>query len=65
MKFISTIVVTFMLLISTSSAKTGDIYGGLQWFGLSAKYDVNNKVTAQGIVSVFGFSDLQYYQKNF
>lgn len=41
-----------------ATAKTGDMYLGLQWYGLSAKYDVNNKITAQAIAGLWGYAGL-------
>ena len=40
------------------SAKQGDKYLGLQWYGLSGKYDVTDKITAQGIFGLWGYSSL-------
>ena len=57
MKFIS-MVIAVVLLTSASSAKEGDIYAGLQWYGLSGKYDVTDKMTAQAIVGLWGYSGL-------
>ena len=58
MKFISAIIVAMVLFTSTSFAKQGDWYAGLQWYGLSGKYDMTNKLTAQGIVGLWGYSGL-------
>ena len=47
-----------LLLFSTKiNAKEGDFYAGLESYGLSAKYDVTNKVTAQGIIGVWGYQN--------
>jgi len=58
MKIVSSILVVLIFLTSSVSAKSGDMYLGLQWYGLSAKYDVTNKITAQGIVGLWGYSGL-------
>ena len=58
MKFISSLVVATALLTTTLSAKEGDTYLGLQWYGLSGKYDINDKVTAQAIVGLWGYTGL-------
>ena len=58
MKFISAIIVSMVLFTNASFAKQGDWYAGLEWYGLSAKYDINNKLTAQGIVGLWGYSGL-------
>jgi len=58
MKIISSILIVFTLLLTTSSAREGDAYLGLQWYGLSGKYDLTNKITAQGIVGLWGYSGL-------
>jgi hypothetical protein len=46
------------LLLTTLQAKEGDVYAGLEWYGLSAKYDVTDKITAQAIGGFWGYSDL-------
>jgi len=46
------------LLLTTLQAKEGDIYAGLEWYGLSAKYDVSDKITAQAIGGFWGYSGL-------
>ena len=58
MKFILTIIAAIVLLTSTTFAKKGDTYLGLQWYGLSGKYDMSNKLTAQAIVGLWGYSGL-------
>jgi len=50
--------IVLTLLSTTLHADKGDIYAGLEWYGLSGKYDVTNKVTAQAIVGVWGYADL-------
>lgn len=46
------------LLTSTLYANEGDIYAGLEWHGISGKYDVTDKVTAQAIVGAWGYNNL-------
>jgi len=58
MKIIASMLIAFTLLVTTSSAKQGDTYLGLQWYGLSGKYDITNKITAQGIVGLWGYAGL-------
>jgi len=58
MKIIASMLIAFTLFVTTSSAREGDTYLGLQWYGLSGKYDVTNKITAQGIVGLWGYSGL-------
>jgi len=58
MKIISSVIVATALLTSTVSAKEGDAYLGLQWYGLSGKYDVTDQITAQAIVGLWGYSGL-------
>jgi hypothetical protein len=55
MKLISTIAIATALLSTTVSAKEGDWYGGVQLSGLSAKYDISNDSTVQGIVNFWGY----------
>jgi len=50
--------VVLALLSSTIDAKEGDFYAGLESYGLSGKYDVTDKITAQGIVGVWGYNSL-------
>ncbi|MCF6245622.1 MAG: hypothetical protein L3J43_11390 [Sulfurovum sp.] len=59
MKIISSLVVATALLTTTLSAKEGDFYAGLQWYGLSGKYDVTDQITAQAIVGLWGYSSLK------
>jgi len=74
MKIISSLVVAAALLTTTLSAKEGDMYAGLQWYGLSGKYDVTDKITAQAIVGLWGYTGLtsitgrvnyKFIEKNF
>ena len=58
MKFISTIIVALVLLTSTTFAKEGDKYLGLQWYGLSGKYDITDNLSAQAIVGLWGYTGL-------
>lgn len=58
MKIISSVIVATALLATNVSAKSGDAYLGLQWYGLSGKYDITNKVTAQAIVGMWGYAGL-------
>lgn len=58
MKLASTILVASALLTTSVSAKEGDAYLGLQWYGLSGKYDITDKITAQGIVGLWGYGGL-------
>ena len=46
------------LLTSLTHAKSGDIYAGLEWYGISGKYDVSDKITAQAIVGAWGYNNL-------
>ena len=46
------------LLLTSIHAKQGDMYAGLEWYGLSGKYDVTDKVTAQAIGGFWGYSGL-------
>ncbi|MEA1879537.1 MAG: hypothetical protein U9N11_02670 [Campylobacterota bacterium] len=58
MKLITMGLLSAALLTSTLSAKEGDKYLGLQWYGLSGKYDITNKITGQAIVGLWGYSGL-------
>jgi hypothetical protein len=58
MKIISSLLVATALLTTTLLAKEGDKYIGLQWYGLSGKYDVTDKISAQAIVGLWGYSGL-------
>ncbi len=58
MKIISSLLVATALLTTNVSAKEGDLYAGLQWYGLSGKYDFTDKLTAQAIVGLWGYSGL-------
>jgi len=58
MKFISSILVALALLTTAASAKQGDTYLGLQWYGLSGKYEVTDKISAQAIVGLWGYTGL-------
>jgi hypothetical protein len=50
--------VVIALLSTVASADKGDFYAGIENHGLSAKYDVNDKITAQAIIGVWGYDDL-------
>ena len=50
--------VVLALLSTTVDAKEGEFLIGLESYGLSAKYDVTDKITAQGIVGVWGYDNL-------
>jgi len=52
------IVLSTLLLTTNIHAKQGDIYAGLEWNGLSAKYDMTDKVTTQIIGGFWGYSGL-------
>jgi hypothetical protein len=58
MKLISSLLVASALLTSTVSAKEGDMYAGVQWYGLSGKYEVTDKLGVQAIVGLWGYSSL-------
>jgi len=58
MKIISSLLVACTLLTTTASAQQGDTYLGLQWYGLSGKYEVTNKISAQAIVGLWGYTGL-------
>ncbi len=46
--------VVLALLSTIASADQGDVYLGVQSNGLSAKYDLNEKMTAQAILGFWG-----------
>jgi len=46
------------LLLTGVDAKEGEFYAGFESYGLSGKYDVTDKITAQGIVGAWGYNDL-------
>ena len=50
--------IALALLSTTLQGKTGDIYAGLEWYGISGKYDVTDKVTAQAIFGAWGYNNL-------
>ena len=50
--------IALALLSTTLHAESGDIYAGLEWYGLSGKYDVSDKITAQAIVGAWGYNNL-------
>ena len=50
--------IVIALLSTPLHAESGDIYAGLEWYGLSGKYDVTDKVTAQAIVGAWGYNNL-------
>ena len=50
--------VVVALLSTVASADKGDFYAGLENHGISAKYDVTDKVTAQAIIGVWGYNNL-------
>ena len=50
--------VALVLLTSTTFAKEGDKYLGLQWYGLSGKYDITDNLSAQAIVGLWGYAGL-------
>ena len=50
--------IVLALLSTTLHAETGDIYAGLEWYGISGKYDVTDKITAQAIVGAWGYNNL-------
>ena len=52
------LLILLALLSTTLQAKTGDIYACLEWYGVSGKYDVTDKVTAQAIFGAWGYNDL-------
>ena len=57
-KIIQTTVLLSTLFLSNLNAKSGDIYAGLEWYGLSVKYDATDKVTAQIIGGLWGYSNI-------
>ncbi len=58
MKVITSLLVATALLTTTLTAKEGDLYAGLQWYGVSGKYDITDTLTAQAIVGLWGYSGL-------
>jgi len=58
MKIISSLIVSSALLVTTVSAKEGDIYAGIQAsypaYGASIKYDFSDKVAVQGVIGALG-----------
>jgi len=52
------LLLSILLLTTNIHAKEGDIYAGLEWYGLSAKYDVTDKITTQVIGGFWGYSGL-------
>jgi len=60
-KFYKKTLIIAALLTSTLHANEGDIYAGLEWYGLSGKYDVSDKITAQAIVGAWGYGNLTSY----
>ena len=52
------VVAMLALLTIGASADQGDMYAGLENYGLSAKYDVTDKITAQAVVGVWGYNSL-------
>ena len=60
MKILGKVLVVSALLVGSASAEQGDMYLGLDLDGLSGKYDVTDKITAQGIVGFYGYSGLTH-----
>jgi len=50
--------VALALLSTVASADKGDFYAGIENHGISGKYDVSDKITAQAIIGVWGYGDL-------
>ena len=50
--------VVLALLSVTANADKGDFYAGVENHGISGKYDINDKLTAQAIIGVWGYGDL-------
>jgi hypothetical protein len=50
--------VVIALLSTAANADKGDFYAGIENHGLSAKYDVTDKITAQAIIGVWGYGDV-------
>jgi len=50
--------IVLALLGNTLHANEGDKYAGLEWYGVSAKYDATDKITAQAILGAWGYSNL-------